>query len=111
MIENGATTTWEHWDGLRSRIHNCYNGHRFMVLSSLGWYSFCWRTLLLTGKFLIQPQTTKEVTWAKTSKETPYGTIVVNWEVKAKTMAMSLEIPVGINAEVVIPSGIKKIQD
>ncbi|MDR2775495.1 MAG: hypothetical protein LBC19_12295 [Tannerella sp.] len=22
----GATTTWEHWNGERSRIHNCYNG-------------------------------------------------------------------------------------
>ena len=26
MLANGATTTWEHWDALRSHIHNCYNG-------------------------------------------------------------------------------------
>ena len=26
MIDNGATTTWEHWNARRSRIHNCYNG-------------------------------------------------------------------------------------
>ena len=26
MLDNGATTTWEHWNGARSRIHNCYNG-------------------------------------------------------------------------------------
>ncbi|MDO8951240.1 MAG: hypothetical protein Q7U86_01380 [Draconibacterium sp.] len=25
MLENGATTSWEHWRGERSRIHNCYN--------------------------------------------------------------------------------------
>ena len=23
MIDNGATTTWEHWIGERSHIHNC----------------------------------------------------------------------------------------
>ena len=26
MLDNGATTTWEHWNGERSHIHNCYNG-------------------------------------------------------------------------------------
>ena len=26
MTENGATTTWEHWNGNRSRSTNCYNG-------------------------------------------------------------------------------------
>ena len=26
MIRKGATTTWESWDGNRSRVHNCYNG-------------------------------------------------------------------------------------
>ena len=26
MIDRGATTTWEHWAGDRSRIHNCFNG-------------------------------------------------------------------------------------
>jgi len=26
MINNGASTTWESWNGKRSRVHNCYNG-------------------------------------------------------------------------------------
>lgn len=107
MIENGATTTWEHWDGLRSRIHNCYNGIGSWFYQALGGIRSAGDAPAYR-KVLIQPQTTKEVTWAKTSKETPFGTIVVNWEVKVKTMAMNLEIPVGIDAEVVIPSGIKK---
>jgi len=107
MIENGATTTWEHWDGLRSWIHNCYNGIGSWFYQALGGIR-SFEDIPAYRKILIQPQIPKNVTWAKTSKETPYGTVVVNWEIKEKTMGMELEIPVGIDAEVVIPSGTKK---
>ena len=36
MIDHGATTTWEHWDGIRSRIHNCYNGVGSWFYQALG---------------------------------------------------------------------------
>jgi alpha-L-rhamnosidase len=26
MLDNGADLTWEHWNGRRSHIHNCFNG-------------------------------------------------------------------------------------
>jgi len=106
MIDNGATTTWEHWDGQRSWIHNCYNGIGSWFYQALGGIRLV-EDAPAYRKILIQPQVPQAVTWAKTSKETPYGTIVVNWEVKGKTMEMELEIPVGIEAGVVIPAGIK----
>ncbi len=36
MLDNGATTTWEHWNGARSRIHNCYNGIGSWFYQALG---------------------------------------------------------------------------
>ena len=107
MIDNGATTTWEHWNGDRSRIHNCYNGIGSWFYQALGGirpdeYIPAYR------KVLIQPQIPAGVKWAKTFKETPFGTLVVNWKLKGKTMKLELVIPVGIDAGVVIPSGIKK---
>jgi len=57
---------------------------------------------------LIHPQIPKGITWAKTFKETPYGKLVVNWELKEKLIELNVEIPVGSEAGVVIPSGIKK---
>ena len=36
MLENGATTTWEHWNGARSRIHNCFNGVGQWFYQSVG---------------------------------------------------------------------------
>jgi alpha-L-rhamnosidase len=107
MLDNGATTTWEHWDGQRSRIHNCYNGIGSWFYQAVGGIRPS-EEMAAYRKVKIQPQIPNGVTWAKTTKETPYGTLVVNWEIKANTMEMELEIPVGINGEVVIPNGIKK---
>ncbi len=107
MIENGATTTWEHWNGDRSRIHNCYNGIGSWFYQALGGIRPN-ETTPAYRKVLIQPQIPQGITWAKTFKETPYGTLVVNWELKGKTIEMHIEIPIGIEAGVFIPEGIKK---
>jgi len=107
MIENGATTTWEHWNGDRSRIHNCYNGIGSWFYQAVGGIRSA-ENIPAYRQVLIQPQIPKGVTWAKTFKETPYGKLVVNWELKEKVMELNVEIPVGSEAGVVIPEGIKK---
>ena len=107
MIENGATTTWEHWNGDRSRIHNCYNGIGSWFYQALGGIRID-ETVPAYRKVLIQPQIPQGITWAKTFKETPYGTLAVNWELEGKTIKLDVEIPVGIEAGVFIPSGITK---
>ncbi|HZK96497.1 MAG TPA: family 78 glycoside hydrolase catalytic domain [Prolixibacteraceae bacterium] len=107
MIENGATTTWEHWNGDRSRIHNCYNGIGSWFYQAVGGIRSA-ENVPAYRRVLIQPQIPKGITWAKTFKETPYGKLVVNWEIKEKVMELIVEIPVGSEAGVVIPSGIKK---
>lgn len=76
MIEQGATTTWESWDGDRSRVHNCYNG--------IG----IWFYQALAGirpdpeypgykHFFIDPQPCDSITWIKATKPTYFGTISV----------------------------------
>jgi len=107
MIDNGATSTWEHWNGERSHIHNCYNGIGTWFYQAIGGI----RTnedVPAYQKVIIDPQVPKGLTWAKTYKETPYGKLAVNWELNGKTMKLDVEIPVGIDADVVIPSGVKK---
>ena len=107
MIANGATTTWEHWNGERSRIHNCYNGIGSWLYQAIGGIR-PGPSAAAYQKVIIQPQIPEGVTWAKTSKETPYGNLTVNWETKGKTMQMELEIPVGVEAAVIIPSGVER---
>lgn len=103
MIENGATTTWEHWDGRRSRIHNCYNGIGSWFYQALGGirpYDPAF------SKVLIQPQIPDGITWTRASKETPYGTLSVNWETEGKSFNMELDVPVGMEAEMPLPRAI-----
>ncbi len=102
MLENGATTTWEHWNGERSRIHNCFNGIGSWFYQAPGairpLYGFPGYK-----KFLIDPQMPQEMTWAKTEKETPYGRILVSWEKREGIVRIETYVPVGTEAEVVIP--------
>jgi len=106
MLENGATTTWEHWDGRRSRIHNCYNGIGSWFYQALGGikpdYDFPGYKHMI-----IDPQIPEGITRAETSKETPYGTVIVNWEIVNRIFSMKVSVPVGSTAHVVIPETVQ----
>lgn len=99
MIDNGATTTWEHWNGQRSRIHNCYNGIGSWFYQALGGIRQAEESAGYR-KVVIDPQIPKGVTWAKTTKETPYGSLIVNWELKQGYIDMNINIPVGMEAQI-----------
>lgn len=108
MIDNGATTTWEHWNGERSHIHNCYNAIGSWFYQAVGGI-IPEENVPAYRKIRIHPQIPKGVTWANTSKETPFGTVIVNWTLNDYTMEMDIRIPVGSEAEVVLPEGITTI--
>jgi alpha-L-rhamnosidase len=103
MMDQGATTTWEHWSGDRSRIHNCYNGIGSWFYQAVGGIRPDDRYPGYQQVF-IDPQIPEGVSWAKTTKETPYGTIGVNWSLEGNTLNTKIEIPVGCTAKVVIPN-------
>ena len=91
MISNGATGTWESWDGDRSRFHNCYNGIGSWFYQALGG--------IIADEpgyrhVTINPQRPEGLEWVKVTKETPYGTIRVEWDSKS----MDVWIPSGVTA-------------
>ena len=108
MLDNGATTTWEHWNGERSHIHNCYNG--------IG----SWFYQALAGintdeenpgykHVIIQPQLVKGLSWVKAAKETPLGLLEVKWEKTDASFVLDLNIPVGCEATVMLPVRAKTV--
>ena len=108
MLENGATTTWEHWNGARSRIHNCYNGVGQWFYQSVG------GIMPVAGKpayseFLIHPFTIKEITWANTQINTPRGILSVKWENRGNSKKIILQVPVGSIAKVQKPIDAAKV--
>ncbi len=109
MIDNGATATWEHWDGSRSRIHNCYNGIGSWFYEALGGIRAdenypAWQRLT------IEPQIPAGITWANTTKETPFGTLSVKWSLEKEILELSVTIPVGCTASVTVPENTKSIR-
>lgn len=102
MLDNGATTTWEHWNGARSRIHNCYNG--------IGSWFYQGLAGIIPGEdqpgyrhILVYPQFPGGLSWVRATKETPYGTVSVNWEKTGNMVKMNIKIPVGSTASIRIP--------
>jgi alpha-L-rhamnosidase len=104
MLDNGTDLTWEHWNGRRSHIHNCYNG--------IG----SWFYQALAGinpdeqnpgyrNIIIRPQVVDAITWVKASKDTPYGRVEVKWETSDGGFNLDVKIPVGSTATVCMPDG------
>ncbi len=106
MLEHGATTVWEHWHGHRSRIHNCYNAPGSWFYQAIGGI----RPLEeYPGyeQFLLAPRPPGALTWAKVFKETPYGTIRVDWQKQDGGMNMQVTVPTGSTAQFVLPKGVQ----
>lgn len=102
MLDNGATTTWEHWNGERSHIHNCYN--------SLG----VWFYQALAGirpdesgagyaRVDIAPQPVDGIEWVRASKDTPFGPLSVSWEKTDGAFSVDVGITVGCTPTVTLP--------
>ena len=53
----------------------------------------------------IDPQIPEGVTWAKMTKDTPYGVIAVDWELTDNIMTLQVDIPAGVTATLCIPDG------
>ena len=107
MIDNGATTTWEHWNGARSRIHNCYNGIGSWFYQSVGGIK---KDENSPGykHIIIDPDIPEGITWANTTKVTPYGEIETSWKIENGEFMMRLKIPSGSSARVILPENIKE---
>lgn len=96
MIDRGATATWEYWSGERSRVHNCYNGIGTWFYQAVGGLRASapgWQHVT------IDPQIPEGVTWSRVSKETPYGTVRVNWELSGGYLTAEIELPSGVTAD------------
>jgi alpha-L-rhamnosidase len=106
MIANGATTTWEDWDKPRSYIHNCFNGIGSWFYQAIGGISPN-ETEPGYRKVWIKPQIPEGITWAKTTKETPYGTLSVDWKKNGADLEFDLSIPVGCTAYMPLPENVE----
>lgn len=108
MLDNGATTTWEHWNGERSHIQNCYNGIGSWFYQALAGINTDEENPGYSHVF-IQPQLVNGLSWVKASKDTPFGTLSVKWERTDASFILYLDIPVGCEATIILPVEAKSV--
>jgi len=102
-IEQGATTTWEQWNGEGSRNHPMFGG------------GLVWFYRVLAGmkadpaqpgykNIIFKPQPAGDVTFVTYSNETPYGKASVSWAKNADKFNLDITVPVGSTAIVYVPA-------
>jgi len=109
MVDRGATTVWEEWEGVDSRgvPHGSLNHYSTgAVASFLHRYVAGLRpTEPGYRSFEVRPQPGGGITWANTRHISPYGPIEVSWRVANRSAGLELEllVPGGTTASVVLP--------
>jgi alpha-L-rhamnosidase len=103
MLDQGATTMWEQWNGFYSHIHSCF--------ASPG----SWFYQGLAGirpdpaapgfkKIIIKPAVVGDITWVKCHHDSIHGRIVSNWKREGDKLTMEVTIPPNTTATVHVPA-------
>lgn len=102
MLENGATATWEHWEGIRSRIHNCYNNIASWFIQGLVGIQ---PDPAQPGfkKFVIKPSYPDNVEHASGSHNSIYGLIKSRWKKVEGEIELEILVPPNTSAVVYFP--------
>jgi alpha-L-rhamnosidase len=120
-VKTGATTIWEKFDGLnpdgtcKKSADGTHNMVSFNHYSSGSVGAFLYERIVgITPKepgyhsFQVKPLPGGNLTSAKGTLESPYGTIVSDWKIEGNEFRLHVEVPVNTTAEVVLPSGAVK---
>ncbi|WP_037697468.1 family 78 glycoside hydrolase catalytic domain [Streptomyces scabiei] len=111
MLDRGATTIWEDWEGIDDKgdAHDSLNHYskgaviRFLHTHTLGLRqapgSVAWES------FEVAPVPHPSLTWARGTHESPQGTITVEWRTTGDELTLTVEVPPFSTARVVFPDG------
>jgi len=114
MIDNGATTIWERWDGyvkgrgFQDAGMNSFNHWAFGAVGEWLWRNVAGlrpdETQPGWKHFVVAPQPGGGVTWAKAQYESIRGLIAVSWKVENGALNLHLTVPPGTTATLRLPT-------
>ena len=114
MVDQGATTIWERWDGYvegRGFQNPGMNSLNHWALGAVG--EWVWRNLAGINPdenqpgykhFVIHPRPSQDLTWVKATYDSIRGPIVVDWKQADGKFDLHVEIPVNTTATVYVPT-------
>ncbi len=106
MLENGATTLWEHWEF----SDNTYSHNHPMFGSVSEWFYKALAGInpapdaVGFDRIIIKPQPVGDLKWVKASYDSVRGRIVSEWSREAGQFKLRVCIPVGATATIVLPA-------
>ncbi len=115
QMKAGATTVWEHWDGLKpdgtmwSPAMNSFNHYAYGAVGD-------WLYRVVVGlradeadpgyhHAIIAPLPGDRLTHASASLETGYGTVKSAWERQGDTVTLRVQVPVNAAATIILEPG------
>jgi alpha-L-rhamnosidase len=113
MVDRGATTVWERWngvsaDGVPYESLNHYS--KGAVISFLHRYTAGIELVEPAyRRFRVRPRPGGGLICAEAAHESPYGRIESAWQIDGGTFALRVVVPSGTEAEVVLPDGTTSI--
>jgi alpha-L-rhamnosidase len=103
MIDNGATTIWEEWDGDNSQIHNTMISVGLWFIEGLAGIRYDERAPGFQH-FIAAPGVESGLRRVEASLETGYGTIKSAWTVDGSSLKWNLVVPPNTTATVILPA-------
>jgi alpha-L-rhamnosidase len=106
MLEQGATTLWEHWEF----SDNTFSHNHPMFGSVSEWFYKALAGIQPApdavgfDKILIKPQPVGDLRWARASHDTVRGRVSSAWTRADGKFKLSVEIPANARAEVHVPA-------
>ncbi len=114
-VEHGATTMWEHWNGIKedgtfwSADMNSFNHYAYGAVFDWIFGVACGITPVETApayrEVNIAPKPDKRLGFVDTSIDTRNGTVRMHWYYKGDVVYYEMEIPCGVTAHLRLPSG------
>ena len=114
QVVKGATTVWEHWDGIKpdgtmwSPDMNSFNHYAYGAIGE-------WLSRDIAGldadpeapgykTILMRPRPGGGLTWARAEYVTPYGLASIEWRRESAAMRVTVQVPHNSTARVILPN-------
>ncbi len=108
-VKQGATTVWEGWDASRDGVLKSLSLNHYSPGAAISWlFSRCAGIRPLAPgfqKIQIRPYPGGSLTWAKAEYESIAGKIASSWTHEKGEFSLTVTIPEGVDATVILPDG------
>jgi len=104
MLNNGATTIWEQWDGGGSRNHPMFGSVCEWFMKGLAGISPDPNAVGF-DKIIIRPNVIAGLSWARGSYDSIRGQVESYWRLEDSILTLDVTVPANATARIYVPAG------